>query len=335
MSKRIATLLGQPERVISKTLTALEGKNGYPSHDARHLAETVQQARRKLVDLGLDPDDTTAEELYQSLLAKFERDSQSFDVENNFHSLDFVAKVDKAVDILKRDGPLPQRWVLKSTAAKELLRKQPPKRLMKEMSYRSIGSMLKRESIAALFILANTLESSTWRKELLHNISKSDSTDFELRHVSIIGLSGNGNSPLVYNDDIGALAACQTESTANTHLLGLTVLLSEFLSSLGDQTMSFSSEAVNWWRNMDGLVAELDGQPISFNIKDIALNHANRHKFTDRLLSAGRAHYWKNLLNRYENQLVIEEDRLADFAGFMVMPKAPIRQPAFEYVEEF
>jgi len=335
MSKRIANLLDQPERLITKTLATLEGKNGYPSHDARHLAETIQQARRKLADLNLDPDDTTAEELYHALLIKFERDSLAFDIDNNFHSLDFEAKVTKAVNILKRDNLLPQRWVLKSTAAKGLLRHHPPKHLMKMLSYRSIESMLKRESVAKLFVMANSIESSAWRKELLRNISKSDSTDFELRSVSIVGLEAGGSSPLVYNDDIGAIAIFRTGATDKMHLLSLTVLLGEFLTSLTDQTEPFKSGILGWWSDMDGLIAELSGETVSFNIKDAALNHAHRHEFSDRLLSAGRSHYWKNLLSRYQNQLEIEEDRLADFAGFVVMPKAPIHQPAFEYVEDF
>jgi hypothetical protein len=335
VSKRIAAILGQPERLISKALSELEGKNGYPSHDVRHLAEAVQRARRKLADLDLDPDDTTAEELYHALLIKFEQDSLAFDIENNFHSLDFEAKVNKAVEILKQANPLPQRWVLKTTAAKDLLRHHPPRRLMKELSYRSIESVLKREKMAMLFVMANSIESPAWRKGLLRGISKSDSTEFELRPVSIVGLARGGSSPLVYNDDIGAIAINRTETTEKMHLLSLTVLLGEFLASLGGRTEPLKSEILSWWSDMDGLIAELGGEALSFNVKDAALNHANRHEFPDRLLSAGRSHYWKDLLSRYENQLAIEEDRLADFAGFVVMPKAPMRQPAFEYVEDF
>jgi hypothetical protein len=316
-------------------LMELEGKNGYPSHDARHIAENIQLLRAKLVDLNLDPDDTTAKELYHALLVKFEQDSLAFDVENSFHSLDFEAKVAKAASIVMENISLPQRWVLKSTAAKSLLRQHPPKKLMKEISYRSVGSMLKRENVGELFIAANIIESATWRKELHRQITKLDSTDFEMRALSIICIETSGQAPLIYNDDIGVLAANRTEAADEMRLLSLTVLLSEFLSSLTGKEYTSKSSVLKWWSDTDGLVAELDGEPVSFNVKDTALNHAFAHGFSGRQLNAGRTHFWGNLLNRYENQLQIEEDKLAGFTDLILMPKAPIRQPAFEYVEDF
>lgn len=128
MSKHIANLLDQPERLVRRTIMRLEDKNGYPSHDARQLAESIQQVRRKLADLGMDPDDTTAEELYHALLSRFEKDCLAFDIENNFHSIDFEAKVAKSTDLIEKNMALPQRWVLKTTAAKNLLRRQPPQK---------------------------------------------------------------------------------------------------------------------------------------------------------------------------------------------------------------
>lgn len=335
MSKHIANLLDQPERLVRRTIMRLEDKNGYPSHDARQLAESIQQVRRKLADLGMDPDDTTAEELYHALLSRFEKDCLAFDIENNFHSIDFEAKVAKSTDLIEKNMALPQRWVLKTTAAKNLLRRQPPKKLMKRLSYRSVDSMLKRESIGRLLIVANIVESAAWRKELQRGISKLDSTAFELRQISIIGLNLDLDSrALVYNDDIGVMAIAQTELTDNMRLLGLTVLLSDFVGSLSDRPLELSSSVLQWWNEMDGLVASLGGQAVSLNIKDSTLNHAHQHEFTNRLLNAGRAGFWKNLISLYENQLEIEEDILADFSNY-VMPKIPVRQPAFEYVEDF
>jgi hypothetical protein len=335
MSKRIADLLDQPERLVSKMIMKLEGKNGYPSHDVRHLALNIQQARRKLADLDLDPDDTTAEELYHALQAKYQKDSLAFDVENNFHSLSFESKVGKAKEIIEKNTVLPQRWVLKSTAAKNLLRRQPPKKLMKQLSYRSIESMLKRENIGRLFIEANSAESDAWRKQLQNGISKLDSTAFEMREISITWLNYSpGSSPLVYNDDIGALALAHTDLTENSRLLGLAVLIEDFLGSLASETVSIRSNILQWWKDTNGLIADLDGHPVSMNLKDASLNHAGQHEFTTRFLSAGRAGFWESLVDRYENPLEIEEDMLAGLSD-VITPRAPLRQPAFEYAEDF
>jgi hypothetical protein len=61
MSRKISMLLDQPEPMVNKLLSELEDKNGYPSHDARHIAENSQKVRLKIVALGLDPEDTTGE----------------------------------------------------------------------------------------------------------------------------------------------------------------------------------------------------------------------------------------------------------------------------------
>jgi hypothetical protein len=340
MSKFISAILGQPERQTAKMIAKLEDKNGYSSHDARHLAENIQQIRLKLTELELDPDDTTAEELYHALRTKFDKDCRSFDIENNFHALEFGQKVQKAIVLAGTGDVLPRRWVLKTTTAKSLLRSHPPKKLMKKMSYRSVESMLKRENAAKLYIAANQVESAAWRKSLHQLVSKQDTTAFEVRQTTICWLEAASDSqaPLVYNDDVGALAVVHNELTENMRLLGLTVLLSDFFTSLAGEAASskaHNSEVLSWWQEADGLVFGLSQDHVSLNIKDVSLDHARRPDFSERSLAAGRSSFWKKLVNRYENQLAIEEDNLIDASARLAAVKIPIRQPVFEYAEEF
>jgi hypothetical protein len=42
-------------------------------------------------------------------------------------------------------------YSLKRNVAKELLRSHPPRRLMKQLSFRSVDSMLKRENVCELY----------------------------------------------------------------------------------------------------------------------------------------------------------------------------------------
>src|SRR5579862_5664591 len=127
MSKRIADIMDQPEYLVRRLINKLEDKNGSPSHDVRHLAENIQKVRGKLTDLGLDPDDTTGEELYQALLAKFEKDASSFDNYFDAKDLGFDQKAAKATEILGQIDVLPRQWALKRVVAKNILRAQPPK----------------------------------------------------------------------------------------------------------------------------------------------------------------------------------------------------------------
>src|SRR5579884_3969626 len=165
MSKRIARLLGEPEHQIAKSIGRLEAKNGYPSHDARLLAENAQKVRAKLVDLKLDPDDTTAEELYHALQVRFERCSRLFDEYFGAEKYDFIQKAAKAIKLLEPYAQNARQWGLRSKAAKEVLRQLPPKQLMKQLNYRSVESLLKRENLAEIYLSASRLESSNWLRK--------------------------------------------------------------------------------------------------------------------------------------------------------------------------
>ncbi|MGH7156661.1 MAG: hypothetical protein ACREGG_00890, partial [Candidatus Saccharimonadales bacterium] len=185
MSKRIAELMDQPEYLVKKIITKLEDKNGYPSHDARLLADNIQKVRIKLADLGLDPDDTTGEELYHALLTRFEKDAKQFDSYFDAEELDFDQRSSKAVEILTQKIELPKQWALKKAVAKNVLRAQPPKHVMKHLRYRSIESMLKREDLGEIYLAAQHLESSSWSKSHARQVSKLSQTDFELRSVKL------------------------------------------------------------------------------------------------------------------------------------------------------
>src|SRR5437868_15448289 len=102
MSQRIARILDESEHQVTKLISKLEDKNGYPSHDVRLLAENIQKIRNKMTELGLDPEDTTGEELYHALLVKFQQDSNLFDVEHGAITLDFDQKSAKAADLLSQ-----------------------------------------------------------------------------------------------------------------------------------------------------------------------------------------------------------------------------------------
>jgi len=341
MSRALASLLDIPERTLAKALAKLEDKNGYPSHDVRHLAAAVQKTRQKIAELGLDPDDTNGKELYHALLVKFKKDAQAFEISQGFYSDNFGQTANKAIDIIEQAVSLPERWVLKNSVAKSMLKQHQPKKVMKQLGYRSIDSMLKRESIGRLFVLANLEESLTWQKELGRIISHQDTSHFELRVLSfeaITDVAWNG-SPLQYNDDVGALALLETPPSGQMPLLSIMVLLIDGLKNfkqikLSEQLMAISP-LLSWWSDMDGLVCKLNDEVVSLNIKDASLNQAHAKEYDHRILSAGRSSFWHELLSRYENQLAIEEDILSSLEQKIVPVKIPIRQPVFEYVEDF
>jgi hypothetical protein len=252
MSKPISQILNHPERAVAKAIAKLEDKNGYPSHDVRLTAENIQKVRSKLAELNLDPDDTTGEELYQALMVKFQEDSRRFDEHFGMHARGFDEKSSKAFELVSKNADLPERWVMKASWAKSLLRQHPPKRVMKQLHYRSIDSMLKRENLAEIY-------------------------------------------------------------------LGI-----EFIES-----------PAAWWSETDCLMANLAGEPVSLNLKDVADCHVSSASYKDRISQAGQKSFWRELLSRYENQIGIDEDNLPRFEDTIKNIGGVLtNQPAFEYVED-
>jgi hypothetical protein len=344
MSRKIARLMGETESSISKLIKELEEKNGFPSHDARLLAANSQNLRTKVEELGLDADDTTAEELYHALLVRYEKNSDLFETQFGADGLSFDEKAAKASRLAEKSFYLPERWALKSAAARHILHELPPKHLMKHLKYRSVDSMLKREKPAELYLAANYTEPAIWRKNLDRLISKLDTTDFEFKKVSILTLESEKWSAvdgppdyLVLSDDVGAAAIWPAEDIYNTSLLALTLLLADSLNlPLRHKTaglLSKTSGILEWWADMDCLVAELGGQPLSLNLMDAALNSINQNTFKDRELQRGRDSFWKELVSRYENRPPAEA-LFEDVKQEVTKLKLRQPEPIFELAED-
>ncbi len=339
---RLAKLLDESEAEVSALIMNLEHRNGLPSHDVRHIAEVHQRVRSKLAELNLDPDDTTAQELYQALLIKFEADSRDFDAAFGMADEGFNQKTAAAAKLLRASGRLPRLWALKNKAAKELLAGHAPKQVMKFLGYRSTASLLKRENITELFIAAQLLESDTWQKRQARLVSKLEPTAFELREMEIVeldyakwsGVEAEGN--VVVSDETASLALWPSEQTDQAPLLSISLLLIETLQSYGGQKLEAADilpadSIVSWWNDMDHLIADLDGGRVSLNLHDVGGNWLGGSDFENRSLRKARSSYWHRLIEKYDNQDDVEalfDDTVLRKVRQLKF-KAP--QPAFEY----
>jgi hypothetical protein len=345
MSRPVSQIIEHPHNKVTRLIEQLERINGYPSHDVRLTAENIQKTRAKIVELGLDPDDTTGEELYEALKTKFLDDSRKFDEHFGVHGLSFDEKASKAIVLVSRNANLPDNWVLKTSAVKNLLRQHPPKRTMKQLNYRSLDSFLKRENLAEIYLAAEILESGNWNKKQRQLVSALDSTAFERRPMVLLALSShkwgliNGDYE-VYSNDYGVLALLPSQELKQTSLLHLVVSLLDELSEFQplelSQLASSLSPAAAWWADSDALVANKEGEPISFNLKDVADNYNQQLTYGERSNHKGQKSFWQNLLNKYENQLQIEEDKAPHFEeALKSVGGIGQKQPAFEFVEDF
>lgn len=346
MSRAVSALLDQPESVIKKAVNILERKNGYPSHDVRHLAQNIQAVRNKIADLGLDANDTTAQELYYALLIKFQNDSRNFDKNHNPVSQSQDQRVEHAAKLIAKTAKMPEVWSLKSSSVKNLLKSQLPKKIMKHLGYRSVDSMLKRQNLAEIHLMLAHFESNTWNRAYCKKISSLDSSNFELVPLKIVCLSSAkwgkvlANTPVEFEANFGAMGIIPTEDLKNRPLLTIVILLADALYGFDNNiavgnSLAKISPVVAWWRDMDGLVANLNGQCVSLNVIDTSTNHSYANQFADQRLDSGRQSFWHGLVSRYDNLLAAEEDLLMSFSHRPLVIKAPANQPAYEYAEDF
>jgi hypothetical protein len=187
MSTILSDLLGATEPMFSLALKQLETDSGNPSADVRLTAEIVGKVRLKTQELGLDPDDTTGKELYYALLNLIQKQDEHLVKQiggsdpNDAAALMPLMK--KAWE--KTDTPK-SCWVLKHSVAKAMLKKTPPKAIMKHLGYRSIDSMLKRENLAEIYGALRFAEDPKWLNSFNEHYKKLKPSDFETRDIEIV-----------------------------------------------------------------------------------------------------------------------------------------------------
>lgn len=344
MSKILSHLLQKPEALVANTVAKLEEKTGFPSHDVRLLADINLAVRNKVRDLGLDPQDTTGEELQHALQARFERDTQQ--VERAFGidaSSSRQQRLAKAVALALQMATDSEAWVIKSRPAKELLKTQPPKKTMKILHYRSAGSMIKREDVAVLYVVAAAVESASWNKTLQTRLSKLSSSDYELKPVRVVNLpdklvSVPRHNPAVSSLAIGA-AAIWPSDTQNPAVLPMAIFLYEELQAVCLQSHKHHLLNVNpvlrWWADTDHLLAWNNGEPVSLNLRDAALGALHQLPYNRRSRQHAGTHLWSELLLRYEQDLTDLPAELAKAAPEMVSKTKRMISPLGQMVPEY
>jgi len=187
MAKVLRDLLDAEEPLFSLSLQQLEKASGARGTDARLIGEIAEKMAGAAKVLGLDPTDTTGKELYAAQLSRIKQDNDRVTKLIGGTNADdvremvplMVAAVDK-LDINR------ECWVLKRSVAKSLLKKMPPKKLMKHLGYRSIDSMLKHEDIDEVYTALRFSEGGEWLEKYNELFKTIKPSDFETRPISIV-----------------------------------------------------------------------------------------------------------------------------------------------------
>ncbi|HTE21537.1 MAG TPA: hypothetical protein VK674_00675 [Candidatus Limnocylindria bacterium] len=189
MCKVLADLLGIDDPLFSIGVHQLEQASGQPGIDVRLYSEIIRRSHQKTRELGLDPRDTTAEELYHALIGLVKKHDEFLAKRlggqdaGDVH--DLLPRIQSFISHL--DTPK-QVWVLKPSTAKRIIKATPPRKIMKQLGYRSVDSMLKREPVGELFVAMRFVESPEWLRSFAKKYKHLSPRDFETRDVEFLYL---------------------------------------------------------------------------------------------------------------------------------------------------
>ncbi len=170
-------------------LRHLERANGHPNTDIRISTEVMQASRAKLHELGLDRRDTTPQELYHALQARVKADdirlTRTLRTLAATHVSAEADVNDGLIRVVRQVASDSTVYGLKMSVLKTLLKKQPPKKALKQLGYRSLDSMLKHESALQILAAAWLTEATGWRQRFMEQYKRLQPSDFETRKLIV------------------------------------------------------------------------------------------------------------------------------------------------------
>ncbi len=205
----LSNLLDAEEPTFSLAIRDLEEESGRTSADLKLLSEIIGRVRVATEQLGLDPDDTKPKELYYALIKRVEQDNRR--IIKEVLKMDYTENVRDLVPAMVKivkNTKIPQDcWALKRSVAKKLLKKMPPKQMMKHLGYRSIDSMLKKEPFDEMYSALRFSEGGKWLDRFNNLLKTVKPSDFETRKIQIIemnhdkwvGLAGDYTKKKLHN----------------------------------------------------------------------------------------------------------------------------------------
>jgi hypothetical protein len=190
MTRFLSESLKAEEPFFSVFLRQVEAARGHRNDDIRLSARVRQETQAKLRELGLDPADTTPEELYHALHERLKADDLRLTRRLRTLAATHVsadAEVVSGMVHALKDLPDSKRcFALKSSSLRTIFKDLPPKKAMKNLGYRSMASFLKHEDPVSVLAAAFLSEGITWQHKLLERYKRLTPGDFESRAMRIM-----------------------------------------------------------------------------------------------------------------------------------------------------
>lgn len=290
MSRLISDILDADRVQFKHLIDDWERRSGRHGHDLRLYSDMRSRAVSAIKLLGLDPTDTISYELYFALQERAKQDDSWL---QNYLKIN---PADKPEEVIKKITKWVEKhsraldvWVCKLAILKTILKKQPPKTLMKSLGLRSIDSILKRNSVTEIITLAFEIESYDWATKFKQNYKKFKVGDFDVKKISFNVIEServpklekaglNATKFVLPNYETGSLTLVAPKTRFPLDVLAITAALLESVSDMRRHSAYFRTLSVR--KDFGEQFYEVCTSGIiraSANISEIGWNSIHRH----------------------------------------------------------
>ncbi len=187
--EKIARILRVSKVVIADLEAAMERVTGKVGVMARIVRENDALVADRLRQLGVSGKDAKAVEVYDALISKVEADDLKVFEAAGIFSLRLEATAEKICDFVTSITPPGEGYFLKYDKAVELLKAEPPKKILEALGYATVSEMLQKENILEVMSALRFLEDPKWLNDIFFKqYEKLVPEDFELRRIRLQAL---------------------------------------------------------------------------------------------------------------------------------------------------
>jgi hypothetical protein len=182
----LADFLQAKEPLFDHALKELEEKTGKHGVDAKLAAEIASKAAQRIKQFGLPPM-VDAETLYRLLTSYVKVQDGHLAQALGGTDPDDVRQMVPL--IVKKAGELdmPKRgFFIKPEVAADLIKKLPPKQIMKRLGYTKVDAMLAKEDIYEIYVALRFAEDADWLTDFDKHTRKLVPADFETRDIKLV-----------------------------------------------------------------------------------------------------------------------------------------------------
>ncbi len=172
-------------RLLEEKLSALTGKKDVMSKIVEENEATI---RNRLDFLGLGRK-ITAKQIYDALISKIEADNDELFKVLDSPSASISSDWQRVLEIAQNISDKTKGFFLKQEKAVELLRNQPPEKILQVLNYKNVDELLEKENIFEIFSALRFVEGNEWLNENFFKQYESlKPDDFEKREIKVLAL---------------------------------------------------------------------------------------------------------------------------------------------------